>query len=205
VKYIIGIDEVGRGPLAGPVTVAAVALPLRWHPRKGQGRLSLKDSKKLSQIQRNRWSEYLLKHPKVRYVIAKHSPKQIDAVNISKAANSAAKRAFLKLSKDCGIRPEDCVIYLDGGLYLGNGKKRLPANTMVKADQKIVAVRIASIFAKVHRDRLMDGVAKKYPGYGFERHKGYGTRAHYEAIGRLGITKIHRLTFVSSYGTIEAN
>jgi ribonuclease HII len=202
-RYVIGIDEVGRGPLAGPVTVVAAAIPALWRPRKGQGRLSLKDSKKLTALQRQLWSEYLTIHPKVIFAIAEHSPRKIDQINISRAANLAAKRACLRVCATLGISLAECDVYLDGGLFLGNGKTRLSGRTMVKADEKVPAVAIASILAKVHRDRIMVRQAKRYPGYGFEKHKGYATKQHYIALGRLGATKIHRLTFLGKSAIIE--
>jgi ribonuclease HII len=195
-KYIIGIDEVGRGPLAGPVAVAAVAVPEFWRPRKRKGMAPLRDSKQLTVLEREQWSRYLTGRAEVIFSIAKVYPRRIDKVNVSKAANSAARRACLRVCAKLAISLADCDVYLDGGLFLGNGKSRLTATTMIKADEKIPAVAMASILAKVHRDRLMTRAAKSYPGYGFERHKGYATRMHYEAIGRLGITKIHRLTFL---------
>ena len=142
-RYVIGIDEVGRGPLAGPIVVAACE----------------------------------------------------------------------RLLLETGIDPRLCTVYLDGGLYISKAagpRKRalvqteeaffrgrsILSQTIVKGDEIVPAIRIASICAKVHRDSLMIKLAEKYPGYGFERHKGYGTKAHYAALKKLGISKLHRLTFV---------
>lgn len=195
-RYVIGIDEVGRGPLAGPVTVAAILIPKKFRARQDKQRVELRDSKKLTEIQRRLWSAYLLEHPDVRSVAVKVYPATIDRINISKAANLAAYRAYKKLLKLHGISPADCEVYLDGGLYLGNGKGRLPAKTIIKGDEKIPAIAMASIIAKVTRDRIMVRAAKIFPEYGFGEHKGYGTKAHYRAIRKLGLTKIHRASFV---------
>jgi ribonuclease HII len=212
-RYVVGIDEVGRGPLAGPVVLAAVAIPRSWRFQKGKDRVSLKDSKKLTEIQRERWVDYLREHPKVTHVIVKAYPKTIDEMNIARAANLAARRALRKLVRALNL-PSGTPVYLDGGLYLRklrhsrehkaihtepvrlSRELTLIARTIVKGDEKVKAISIASVFAKVHRDSLMRREAKKYPGYGFERHKGYGTKAHYAAIRQLGPTPIHRLTFI---------
>src|SRR4051812_5707434 len=124
-RYVIGIDEVGRGPLAGPVTVAAIAIPKpsRFRPKKGM--VSLRDSKQLTILQRERWAEHLAANPRARFAIVKKHPKAIDELNISRAANAAAKQACLQVCAALGISFAECDIYLDGGLFLGNGKKRL--------------------------------------------------------------------------------
>ena len=196
-RYMIGIDEVGRGPLAGPVVVAAVLIPIGFRPRKRGKRPALRDSKQLTARERELWREYLALHPKVRYAVALVHPKKIDNVNISRAANEAALRAFKSLTKTYELKAKSYAVCLDGGLYLGNGRARRPAHTLVKADERIPAVAMASIFAKVHRDRMMVRLAEQYPGYGFERHKGYGTKSHYAALRNLGPTDIHRLTFIA--------
>ncbi|MFA6354168.1 MAG: ribonuclease HII [Candidatus Paceibacterota bacterium] len=192
-KYIIGIDEVGRGPLAGPVFVAVACLPRDFKIRnKELGKLA--DSKKLSPQAREKWFEYFKNHPEIKFAVAQISPKVIDRINISHSANLAALRAFHRLAS--GIKCHVPDTYLDGGLYLGNGKNRLPGKTIIKGDEKITAIKIASIIAKVKRDALMKRLAKRYPRYGLEIHKGYGTRAHFVAIKKLGPSEIHRLTFL---------
>ncbi len=213
-RYVIGIDEVGRGPLAGPVVLSAALIPANLRVRAGSGRGELADSKKLTAIQRELWAEYLGAHPRVAHVIVKALPKKIDEVNIARAANLAARRALQKLLRVHAEKFKKIEIYLDGGLYLQklrharqkaviseekvrlNSQTVVLARTIVKGDEKIQAVKIASIFAKVHRDKLMDREAKKYPGYGFEKHKGYGTKAHYAALAALGPSPIHRTTFL---------
>lgn len=188
--YIIGVDEVGRGALAGPVTVAVALIPSKTNFKK------LKDSKKLSPAQREKWFKVFKNDPKIRYVTAKIHPRKIEKINISKAANLAAFRAFIRLTTNYSLLPTNYQVFLDGGLYLGNGKNRLPAKTVIRGDQKIPAIKIASIIAKVSRDKLMTRLAKKHPKFGFEIHKGYGTRAHYAAIKKFGPSEIHRLTFL---------
>jgi len=202
-KYIIGIDEVGRGALAGNVTVAAVLLP-----RKSQipnpklqtnskfkilnSKLKLRDSKKLTPKQREIWFEYLKNELRLPYAVASVSPKIIDKINISKAANLAAGKAFSLLIKNSGLRIKNCEVFLDGGLYIQNLKFKI----IIRGDEKIPAISLASIIAKVSRDRQMINLHKKYPKYGFEKHKGYGTKKHFKAIRKHGPSKIHRLTFL---------
>jgi len=202
-KYIIGIDEVGRGALAGNVTVAAVLLP-----RKSQipnyklqtnskfkilnSKLKLRDSKKLTPKQREIWFEYLKNELRLPYAVASVSPKIIDKINISKAANLAAGKAFSLLIKNSRLRIKNCEVFLDGGLYIQNLKFKI----IIRGDEKIPAISLASIIAKVSRDRQMINLHKKYPKYGFEKHKGYGTKKHFKAIRKHGPSKIHRLTFL---------
>ncbi len=227
-RFVIGIDEVGRGSLAGPVVVAAVAAPRNFQfspyqskalPARQVGtgqaisnfQTKIRDSKRLTPRQRERWFEYFRKHPAVAYEVAWVYPRQIEKMNISRAANLAALRAFRRLIVTCHLSLVACRVCLDGGLYLGNMKNdndgfvnirvhprrnlRLSARTVVRGDEKIKAVAAASIVAKVSRDRAMVRLAKKYPRYGFEVHKGYGTSAHRRAIRRLGISPVHRRTF----------
>jgi len=195
-QYVIGIDEVGRGSLAGPVIVTALAVP------KGLGFRNkalgmLKDSKQLTPAAREKWSNYTKKHPHVFYATARVQPHVIDRINISNAANLAAFRAFNKLSKRYKLNPNSCSVYLDGGLYLKSKKSQArTAKTIVRGDEKIPAISLASIVAKVSRDRLMVRLAKEYPKYGFEVHKGYGTKIHRTALRKYGPSGAHRLTFI---------
>lgn len=195
---MVGIDEVGRGALAGPVVVAAVSMP---HGSRvmGHGLGKLRDSKKLSAKQRGAWFEYFENHLKIEYALARVYPRQIEKRNISRAANLAAQRAFGRLlARDHGSRVKGQV-YLDGGLFLGNGEQPKNARTMVRGDEKIKAIVAASIIAKVSRDRGMVRLAKEYPQYGFEVHKGYGTRRHMREIKRHGPSEAHRLTFLGGF------
>lgn len=196
-KCVIGIDEVGRGPLAGPVVVCAVAFDSRLRITDYElGRL--RDSKKLTAKQREAWFEYLTKHPRVRFATARVYPRQIEKLNISRAANLAARRAYARLIADRQALGA-MRTYLDGGLYIKDKAYSiaLGAKTMVKGDEKIPAVAAASIIAKVVRDRYMRKLAKRHPRYGFDIHKGYGTSVHLAAIRRFGPSPAHRRTFLA--------
>lgn len=194
---VVGIDEVGRGALAGPVVVVAALVTGNF--------ARLKDSKKLSAKQREKWYAYFIDHPQISFAVARVYPRQIEKRNISGAANLAALRAHKKLIAKNKKAVSGAKIFLDGGLFLGNGraKKENPyhAKTIVKGDEKINAVAAASIIAKVHRDRFMLSLAKKYPQYGFEIHKGYGTKRHREALARAGASEVHRKNFLANFGS----
>ena len=207
-RYIIGVDEVGRGCLAGPVTVAALAVPQNFQFSSNNFQVGLRDSKKLSPKQREQWFEYIKQQPEVLFCIARVSPRIIDKINISAAANRAAYRAIEKLIDKIELYTfydrEKCItaIKLDGGLFLKNRKHQdlnyPTAKTVVKGDEKFDTVKLASIVAKVTRDRYMKRLHKKYPDYGFHIHKGYGTYKHYSAIKKYGPSKMHRLTFLGN-------
>jgi ribonuclease HII len=217
-KWIIGIDEVGRGALAGPVVVAAALMPAHsvvipssaGNLEKKISRFSkilgtssarnnkplLRDSKRLSPKQREAWFAYFKMTPAVDFSVARVYPRRIEKMNISRAANLAAFRACKRLMADRDLRVANVSIFLDGGLFLGQGAQPKNAKTVIKGDEKIPAIAIASIIAKVHRDRFMVRLSKKYPAYGFERHKGYGTKAHYKALRQYGSSDVHRRTFL---------
>ncbi|MBI2888512.1 MAG: ribonuclease HII [Candidatus Liptonbacteria bacterium] len=208
-RFIIGIDEVGRGALAGPVAVSAVCIPRKLRIRN-QELGALKDSKKLTARQRERWAGYIKNHPGISYAIARVYPRGVDGMNIASAANLAALRAFRKLITNRQALITKCKVILDGGLYLGNNSprlslpagrqarpsRRLSARTIVRGDEKFAAVKLASIVAKVSRDRYMVKLHKKYPQYGFAIHKGYGTKRHFAALRRHGPSEVHRLSFL---------
>lgn len=199
-SYVIGIDEVGRGPLAGPVTVSAVAVPVNFKlPLNFQ--FKLKDSKQLTENQREAWFGHIKKYPEIYRAVASVYPKVIDRINISRAANLAATRAFKKLVGNYLKTTVGSKVFLDGGLFLNVkvlsaiGCKIIP-KTIVRADEKYNCVKLASIIAKVTRDKAMKRNHKKFPSYNFERHKGYGTKAHIAAIKKYGLSPIHRRSFV---------
>lgn len=202
-KWIVGIDEVGRGALAGPVVVAAALVPSGYSFRnRSLGKL--KDSKKLTALQRESWFAYVKGVSAIRFAFARVYPRGIERRNISNAANYAAKKAFDRLLGDAakgsnGAKGERGAvkIFLDGGLFLGSGEQPGNAKTLIKGDEKINAVKIASIVAKVHRDRFMKRLAKKHPVYGFDVHKGYGTKMHRAAIFSEGPCEAHRVTFIT--------
>lgn len=205
-KYIIGIDEVGRGPLAGPVTVAACCV-IKKFPDGGNKKTlpRLKDSKQLSEQQREIWFRAMRaaqQRGDIEYTIVSIAPTVIDRINISQAANRAATQALEKLLAKLpnNIRKK-CHIRLDGGLYVFQNLKFsiLSTKTIIKGDEKIREISLASIAAKVTRDQMMVKLHKKHPQYSFHAHKGYGTKMHRDAITRHGLSSAHRLTFTRKY------
>ncbi len=201
-RLVIGIDEVGRGPLAGPVVVCALALPAGLSVPRGDALPPLRDSKKLSASQRFRWYEWIRRHPRIKFAVSRVYPRGIERLNISQAANLAATRAAVRLvASSPSFAAEGLRIFLDGGLYLSprfelKNLKLTNLKTIIKGDEKITAIKLASIVAKVVRDRFMDKLHKKYPQYGFAAHKGYGTAAHLAAIKKFGPSEVHRKTFL---------
>lgn len=179
-KLICGIDEAGRGPLCGPVCAAAVILPLDCEIE------GINDSKKLSEKKREAIFE-VIKEKAVAYSVAMASAKEIDAINILQATFLAMRRAVGGLSK-----------MPDLALIDGNQKPGLDIDevTIVKGDSKCISIAAASILAKVTRDRYMRELDEKYPQFCFAKHKGYGTKLHYEMIGEYGICDEHRRTFL---------
>lgn len=185
-QLICGVDEAGRGPLAGPVCAAAVILP------DGVEIPGLNDSKKLSDKKRRELLP-IIKEKAVAYSIAFADHQEIDSINILQATFLAMQRAIDGLS----VKPDFALI--DGNREKDFG---LPVQTIVQGDGRSASIAAASILAKVTRDDLMDQLAKEYPGYGFEVHKGYGTKAHYAALAKLGPSPVHRMTFLKKlYGT----
>lgn len=209
--WTVGIDEVGRGALAGPVVVAAAAIA-RGATVRNRALGKLRDSKKLSAAKREAWCAFFAGHPGVAFALARVYPHEIDRRNISNAANLAAARAFARLSRRRALA-SDTPVFLDGGLFLGRRSARGASSasgtgprvvkTVVRGDERITAVKIASIIAKVHRDRLMCRLARRYPRYRFDVHKGYGTERHRAAIRRCGLSPAHRLTFAGKSSTIR--
>jgi len=197
-KYIIGVDEAGRGPLAGPVTVAAVLVPRVFRLNRAAPSGGLKDSKKTTPRRRELWFEYIHNHSQIIYEVATISPGVIDKINIAKATNVAATRAVARLVGRSGIFFRNCNILLDGSLnlFIPDIKYRV----IIRGDDKINAIKLASIVAKVKRDRAMRRLHKVHPHYNFAKHKGYGTREHKKAIKKYGACKIHRLTFIHFLG-----
>lgn len=179
-SVIAGIDEAGRGPLAGPVVVASVVLD------PNNPILGLDDSKKLSEKKREMLFDEV-KRKALAYSIIERDAKFIDEVNILEATKDAMREA----SRTLGIMPD--VLLIDAVDLKGVDCKVVP---IIKGDAKSNSIAAASILAKVHRDRLMKKYDCEYPGYGFAKHKGYGTKEHYAAIHELGISPIHRMTFL---------
>ena len=184
---IIGIDEAGRGPLAVPLVVAGVSTNTKLKTKCQKIMKGIKDSKKLSAKKRQAWFVVLTKNPYMNWTVAKISPRIIDRINIAKSANLGAKQVFQKLSGN-----KNCYALLDGSLYLPKG---ITQKTIIKGDEKIPIISAASIIAKVTRDRIMERLHKKYPMYGFDILKGYGTKKHIAAIKKFGLSDIHRRSF----------
>jgi len=187
-QYRIGIDEVGRGPLAGPVAVCVFAIPEKNEPLLA----GIKDSKKLTAKKREEWLEALTllrNQGEVEWHVAFVGSKQIDTNGIVPSIQTALMRALKKVAHS----KEECNVYLDGGLYAPEQYKK--QETIVRGEDREAVIAAASVVAKVMRDRKMTRVAVQYPEYGFERHKGYGTAAHRKAIERYGLCAIHRKSF----------
>ena len=182
-QVVCGVDEAGRGPLAGPVCAAAVILPPHLEIP------GLDDSKKLSD-KRRRELFPVIKEQAIAYGIGLASHEEIDEINILQATFLAMERAIAQLQ----IKPEYALI--DGNRAKDFG---LPVKTVVKGDSLSANIAAASVLAKVTRDMLMEEAAVEYPGYGFEIHKGYGTRAHYDALREKGPSSIHRMTFLKKF------
>ena len=182
-ELICGVDEAGRGPLAGPVCAAAVILP------RDAEIPGLNDSKKLSDKKRRELFP-IIKEKAICYGIGLASHEEIDEINILQATYLAMERALAQLV----VTPQQVLI--DGNRTKDFG---LPVKTVVHGDSLSVSIAAASVLAKVTRDDLMLEMAKEYPQYGFEIHKGYGTKAHYEALRTYGVCPIHRNSFLKKF------
>ena len=180
VSLLCGVDEAGRGPLAGPVCAAAVILP------RNIDIPGLNDSKKLSEKQRESLYDIIVRES-LSYGIAFSTVEEIEQLNILQATFLAMNRAISQLS----LKPELALI--DGNRNTGID---MPSQCVVKGDSKCVDIAAASILAKVTRDRYMYELAQEYPQYHFEKHKGYGTKLHYEAIREYGPSPVHRMSFL---------
>ena len=179
-NVVCGVDEAGRGPLAGPVFAAAVILPENYSHE------ILNDSKKLSEKKRDLVYDDIIRDA-ICWSVGIADEKEIDEINILNVTFLAMKRAVDGLK----IKPD--LAYIDGNQYPKTGVKEI---TIVKGDGKCMSVAAASIIAKVSRDRFMLEIAEKYPEYQFSKHKGYGTKLHYEMIEKYGVSPVHRRTFL---------
>lgn len=191
-NYYIGIDEVGRGPLAGPVTLCAAVFPKR--------RLScfdgIKDSKKLTEGKREEWLKKIDEEReggRIFYAISSSSNKFIDKHGIVCAIKMAIKDCLEKLN----LSPEKCFVLLDGSLSAP--PEYVFQETIIKGDEKEQIIAVASVAAKVDRDHFMVGCADKFPEYHFDEHKGYGTKNHYEAIKKHGLCELHRRSYLKDF------
>lgn len=196
VRYLIGIDEAGRGALAGPVCVGAVLYPEDFDWRHAfylvtrRGEPILRDSKKLSAQQRAILYDYIAQSGSLKHAFALVDAKAIDTIGIVNAAYEAVAIALSRI----GVSPTKVEVLLDAGLRAPSVWEQ---RSIVKGDETIPAISFASIVAKVTRDKLMDEIAQLYSAYHFEEHKGYGTLAHRRAIAREGLCELHRTTFCS--------
>ena len=185
--FVAGVDEAGRGPLAGPVVAAAVVLPCSWSETGLDGRLrGLNDSKQLTEAQREKYYSILTAHAEIRCAIARVEVEVIDRINILQATHRAMNLALEQL------RPPPEHVLVDGRPVKS---MRFPHTALVKGDARSYSIAGASVLAKVTRDRLMREFDALYPNYGFADHKGYGTPQHLAAIQALGPCPIHRRSF----------
>lgn len=182
-SYICGIDEAGRGPLAGPVVAGAVVLP------KGKRILYVNDSKKLSEKKREELFD-VIKEEALSFGLGIVSPERIDEINILQATYEAMREAVNKLS----VSPD--ILLNDAVTIPGIDIRQVP---IIKGDARSLTIASASILAKVTRDRIMAEYDLQYPEYGFAKHKGYGTKAHIDAIRQFGPCPIHRKTFIKNF------
>ena len=183
-KYVAGLDEAGRGPLAGPVVAVAVLVDLVKSDLTKFLNLGVKDSKKLSEKQREYFYKVLTTHSNINWGVGIVSEKIIDKINILEATKLAMQKAVKNLSPD--------FLLIDGNFKI---KSKISQKSIIKGDQKVFSIAAASIIAKVTRDRIMQKYHKKYPEYNFIKHKGYPTKAHFAGLQKFGPCKIHRRSF----------
>jgi ribonuclease HII len=183
-ECIAGLDEAGRGPLAGPVVAGAVIIQNFQSIYNDPIFKEIKDSKQLSAKQREYIYKNLIKNKNIKWGIGIVSEKMIDKINILEATKLAIQKAITNLKCD--------YLLIDGNFKI---KTNIPQRSIVKGDQKVMSIAMASIIAKVTRDRIMQKFHKKYPKYQFDKHKGYGTSLHIKMIKEFGACPIHRKTF----------
>lgn len=196
--YICAVDEVGMGCLAGPVVVCAVGFTNHFYKKVHKKLHWIRDSKLLQAHHREKFAEELMKEKDLVYALSYAHPKTIDKINIYNAARLAMRRSIVALrlaQSDQNYLKK--IVLVDGKTRIkGLNIEQLP---IVKGDRKVFAIACASIIAKVHRDKMMIRYAKKYPNYGFEKHKGYGTKYHQTQLVSLGPCEIHRKSFRFDY------
>ncbi|MBU3934941.1 ribonuclease HII [Patescibacteria group bacterium] len=187
-KAVVGLDEAGRGPLAGPVLAAAVVITPG--SKNKVSKLKIQDSKKLTAKKREEFYKILVGHPQIKWGIGRVSEKVIDKINILEATKLAMEKALrqvrTKLNKNIDY------LILDGNFKI---KSKIPQKSIIKADVKVFSCATASIIAKVSRDRIMLKYDKKYPKYDFKKHKGYPTKLHRKVLKKVGLCPIHRKSF----------
>jgi ribonuclease HII len=195
-KWIIGIDEVGRGPLAGPVTVCAVAIPAATYKKilEKNTWAGLNDSKKLTATTREKWhggAKLLRAEGVIRIAISSRSAAMIDKKGIAPCIRECIAENMKKVE----VQPRDCIVLLDGGLKAPVEYKN--QTTIIKGDGSEKLISLASVIAKVTRDRYMITLYKKFPIYHWDKNKGYGTKSHILALKNKGISAHHRTSFLS--------
>jgi len=191
-KIIVGIDEVGRGPVAGPVVVCAF---VAYGDFDFVNLVGIRDSKKLSAKKREEWNtklQALALGGSCAFALAERSSDWIDSKGIAPAIKECVAETLSKLA----LNPGDVMVELDGSLSAP--KEFCNQKTTIKGDDLVPVISAASIIAKVYRDGLMDKYGTEFPGYGFEKHKGYGTELHMKAIAEKGTTPIHRISFLGN-------
>ena len=194
-KIIIGLDEVGRGPLCGPVTTAAVIINSKFQIKDKNFKEVLKnarDSKKLSEKQREKIFKLIQKCPNIKFTISSVGPKTIDKINILEATKKAMKNCLNKILPKRNLKK--ILILIDGNRILDKNLK-IQQKAIIKGDNKIFSIALASIIAKVTRDRKMEKLSLQYPKYYFHQHKGYGTKLHKKLIKKYGPCEIHRKSY----------
>lgn len=203
-KMVVGIDEAGRGPLAGPVVAAAVSIEPISNVRKKLLQIGeIKDSKKLTEKKRERIFKGIVDHPAIRWGVGTVLPGVIDRINVLEATKMAMIRAILNLQRkyqhetfslveSSGVNPSPYFLLVDGPIKLD---LPLPQKSVLQGDKKVFSCSLASIIAKVKRDQVMKDLSEQYPEYNFEEHKGYATREHLEKLKEYGPCDIHRKSF----------
>jgi len=189
-RFTIGIDEVGRGPLAGPMTVCALIVPATFNLKQ---LLGVRDSKKMSDKDREEWyqkARVWKRGGKINFYIRSISAKKIDEIGIARATRYLVRRALQDVNEQ-GVR-----VKLDGLLYAPSRFEK--QETITHGDAIEPVISFASVIAKVFRDRKMRRLARRFPDYGFDKHVGYGTKAHYDAIKKYGLTPEHRRSFLKN-------
>ncbi len=187
VARVAGVDEAGRGPLAGPVVAAAAILPARWaESGLPAGLAGLNDSKQLTQTQREKFFQFITTCAEIEFAVAQVDAAQIDEINILQATHRAMNDALAQLNP----QPQHALV--DGRPVK---TLRVPQTAIVKGDARSYSIAAASVLAKVTRDRLMLGFDAQFPEYAFAEHKGYGTAKHFAAIEKFGACPIHRKSF----------
>lgn len=196
-KYIIGIDEAGRGPVAGPIAVGAICVAISAVLEHELFAHGIKDSKKLTEKRRNVLFDWIQQNAEITEGVGFADARYIDEHGIVPATQKAMGVAIENvLPKGC--KKEEIRVLLDGGLRAPDAFTN--QETIIKGDEKELSIALASVMAKVSRDREMVEVSEQFPQYGFEGHKGYGTKAHYDAIYEHGMCTVHRKSFLTRLG-----